>query len=208
MATRGGRICGRDSLGAVLGLAATLVVLAGCEPSRSIVADPTDATLDRAQRARAEIAGFGDHTWAGEYTSGMDTVGMFVLLSPTEGALEGGWSCLQPRSLHYLGEVERVSEHFVTIRADAQSDPILERLGGRLVRFRWGERRYVAWPEQLAAVETLLDEGTKLGPRTGLFMVHADDQDKEPGTPEELEGVIRELCRDASIREGSEHGPP
>ena len=156
----------------------------------------------------ADIANLGDHPWAGEYTSGPDTVGMFVVLSPREGVLEGGWSCLLPRSLHYLGEIRDVSDSVITIAPEGRPDPQLERLGGCLVRFQWGERRYVAWPFQLSEAERQLDGGRMLNADFGLFMVHTDDEERAPGTPEELERIVRGLCGEASIWAAADHGSP
>jgi hypothetical protein len=180
-------------------LAAALLLLAGCGSAPVKLEGPPETDSQREENARAEIASLGEYPWAGEYTSGPNTVGMFVVLSPREGVLEGGWSCLQSRSPHYLGEIGDVSEHMITIAADGRSDEKLERLGGCLVRFRWGERRYLAWPFQVAEAERHLNGGHMLSADYGLFMLHADDAEKAQGTPEEFERIVRDLCGEASI---------
>lgn len=194
-------------IGAAVLLPTALVAPAGCRSSPSVLEEPTRSDIAREQRARAEFASLDGHGWAGEYTSGADTVGMFVLLSPSEGVIEGGWSCLRPRSVRYLGGVGDVSDDSLRIAANDQSDPILKRLGGCLVRFQWGERRYVAWPHQLRAAEEMLDEGVELSHGSALIMVHVADMEKPPGTPEELAGIVRTLCGNASTWMVSEHGP-
>ncbi len=181
-------------VGMALLLCGAVVGNSGCASKPSFLEGPSAEDRDREREATIELGSLGDHPWAGKYSTGPDTIGQYVVISPRVGVLEGGWSCLRPRTLHFLGPVDSVSEHTITINPEETNDRLLQRLGGHLVRFRWGERRYVAWPRDLARAKEKLESGMDLLPEYTMFMLHLDDNKKEPGTTEELEATVRQLC--------------
>ncbi len=184
---------GRYVVGMALLLCGAVVANSGCASKPSFLEGPSAEDRDREREAIIELGSLADHPWAGWYSTGPDTIGQYVVISPRVGVLDGGWSCLPPRTLHFLGPVDSVSEHTITIRPVERNERLLQKLGGHLVRFRWGERRYVAWPRDLARVKEQLESGMDLWPEYTMFMLHLDDNKKEPGTTEELEATVRPL---------------
>lgn len=147
-----------------------------------------------------ELKTFVAHPWAGEYFRG-DGLGMNVrmLLSPVSGIAATWHGCLGLYGAN-LGHVLPQADGHLLFDFDRENR---QRFGGfpdRVIPVRWGARRYLLEPSELAEFVAAIHRGME--PRAqihGMFLLAKDDERKPVEGLPDLPAEYRERIRSRAL---------
>jgi hypothetical protein len=143
---------------------------------------------------RAEIAGLGEHPWAGEYYSG-DGLGVSqtILVAPKAGYVFEWHGCLGLYDRNYGSVTEKGGRLTLSFAFPNPRNGMKAAISVEMIPLRWGERHYLLPADDVADFCNKVHQGWE--PRRGaygLFFLRRSDRDKPAGTPGQLPPEFQE----------------